>query len=75
MGTWGPGIYQNDTSADIKDFFIKYLKQGSSKEDVTKRIIEEFSCEMEEIIFFLNRLYIQCIVCCQVDLSKREKRT
>ena len=48
MGTWGPGIYQNDTSADIKDFFIKYLKQGSSKEDVTKRIIEEFSCEMED---------------------------
>ena len=28
MGTWGTGLYQDDTTCDIKDDYITHLKIG-----------------------------------------------
>ena len=28
MGTWGPNLYQNDTSLDVKDEFEKLYNEG-----------------------------------------------
>ena len=41
MGTWGTGLYQDDTTCDIKDDYITYLKIGMTNEEATRRIIEE----------------------------------
>ena len=41
MGTWGTGLYQDDTTCDIKDDYITYLRIGMTNEEATKKIIEE----------------------------------
>lgn len=41
MGAWGTGLYQDDTTCDIKDDYITYLKIGMTNEEATRRIIEE----------------------------------
>ena len=41
MGAWGTGLYQDDTTCDIKDDYITYLKVGMTNEEATKKIIEE----------------------------------
>lgn len=37
MGAWGYGLYENDTSSDVRDFFLGALKELDSHEafDVT----------------------------------------
>lgn len=40
MGAWGTGLYQDDTTCDIKEDYITYLKVGTTNEEET-RIIEE----------------------------------
>ena len=41
MGAWGTGLYQDDTTCDIKDDYITYLKVGMTNEEATRRIVEE----------------------------------
>ena len=41
MGTWGTGLYQDDTTCDIKDDYITYLQIGMTNEEATRRIIDE----------------------------------
>ena len=41
MGAWGTGLYQDDTTCDIKDDYITYLQIGMTNEEATRRIIEE----------------------------------
>lgn len=41
MGAWGTGLYQDDTTCDIKDDYITYLRIGMTNEEATKKIIEE----------------------------------
>lgn len=57
MGTWGVGLYQNDTSLDVKDQFEDMLKKGKTVEDITAQLLAEFSCLMgdpcEESSFWL----------------------
>ena len=43
MGYWGIGLYDNDTSLDIKDTFDERFRYGTSIEDVTSYMIEYFS--------------------------------
>ncbi len=40
MGTWGTGLYQDDTTCDIKEDYLDLLKVGMSKEEALKKIIE-----------------------------------
>ena len=41
MGAWGTGLYQDDTTCDIKDDYITYLQIGMTNEEATRRIIDE----------------------------------
>ncbi len=41
MGAWGTGLYQDDTTCDIKDEYITYLQIGITNEEATKKVIEE----------------------------------
>ena len=42
MGTWGPGIYQNDTSADVKDYFVNQLHLGKSTREITDALTQKY---------------------------------
>lgn len=43
MGTWGPGLYQNDVSEDVKHFFRDQLRRGRSSEQITFELMAQFS--------------------------------
>ena len=48
MGTWGPGLYQNDVSDDIKLGFIDKCKRGHTMEEATEIFIKEYSEELND---------------------------
>lgn len=49
MGTWGTGLYQNDTSADVKGDYISKLKAGKSDEEALAEILIEYKEEQEDV--------------------------
>ncbi len=48
MGTWGPGIYQNDVSDDVRGFYVSYLKGGKSDEEAYQMVMEKFQEELND---------------------------
>ena len=42
MGTWGPGLYQNDLALDVKDKYVSFLNDHIPDEEITGKIMEEF---------------------------------
>lgn len=48
MGAWGTGLYQNDTSLDVKDEFVDKLHRGKSPEEITAEMIEDYACIMDD---------------------------
>lgn len=57
MGTWGPNLYQNDTSLDVKDEFEKLYNEGKNVQEVTDILTEEYKSLFgdikEEPLFWL----------------------
>ncbi|GAA0182110.1 hypothetical protein SH2C18_45440 [Clostridium sediminicola] len=47
MGAWGTGIFEDDTTCDVRDDFIDYLEEGLSAEEATQIIINEYSEEFD----------------------------
>jgi Domain of unknown function (DUF4259) len=43
MGTWGAGIFDDDTAMDVRDSFEGALEQGLSASDAAARIREEYA--------------------------------
>jgi hypothetical protein len=41
MGFWGNGLYSNDTSSEVKEQFVEYLREGMDTETITSILIEE----------------------------------
>ncbi|MCP8968292.1 DUF4259 domain-containing protein [Ectobacillus ponti] len=39
MGAWGTGIFDNDTTCDVRDDFYELLEEGLSVEEATKEIL------------------------------------
>ena len=54
MGTWGPGLYQNDVSDDVKTIFRDRLHRGKTCEQVTAELISENREEIEDAYDSLN---------------------
>ncbi len=56
MGMWGFGLYQNDTSADIKDEFEKLFNSGKTAREITDELAREYKTIMgdseEEPLFW-----------------------
>jgi hypothetical protein len=42
MGAWGPAIYSNDTSADVRQDFEDLVGEGLSPVDATSRLMAEY---------------------------------
>lgn len=63
MGTWGAGLYANDTGSDVRDAYIDYLRDGLSDEEAYKKLIDEFdeylNDEDEEPLFWLALADVQ----------------
>lgn len=55
MGTWGPSLYSDDTTCEVRDEFKAFLEEGMSHEAAAQKIIERFSD-------LLNDHEIACLV-------------
>ncbi len=42
MGTWGPGIFSNDTAGDVRDGFRELVGAGASPDEATERLLEAY---------------------------------
>lgn len=42
MGAWGTGLYADDTACDVRDDYVRLLKQGHSSEEATAIILGRF---------------------------------
>ncbi len=64
MGIWGMGLYENDTSLDVKDDFEKMFDSGHSLEEITNILIHNYSDLVgdleEEPLFWLALADTQC---------------
>ena len=49
MGTWGPGLFQNDVSDDVKRYFRDQLHRGKTSEQITKELIRSFRDELADL--------------------------
>ena len=47
MGAWGTGIFEDDTTCDVRDDFIEYLDDGKTAEEATQIILGEFLDEYD----------------------------
>ena len=41
MGAWGTGLYQDDTTDDIREEYLNYLRIGLTNEEATNKVLEE----------------------------------
>jgi hypothetical protein len=42
MGTWGAGLYQDDTACDIRDEYRSYIARGIDEPEATTRIFRKY---------------------------------
>ncbi len=49
MGTWGPGIYQNDLSDDVRAFYRDQLRRGKTGEEITEILISGYAQEISDV--------------------------
>ena len=43
MGAWGTSLYANDTTLDIKDFYMSLLRNEKSNKKALKLTLEKFN--------------------------------
>jgi hypothetical protein len=48
MGTWGPGIFNNDTALDVEKFFEEALDEGLNLHQANQRVLEIFAQEVDD---------------------------
>lgn len=49
MGAWGTGLYQDDTTCDVKEDYINLLKIGTEPKDAMKEMIENWEECIEDV--------------------------
>ena len=42
MGVWGSTLYANDTTLDVRDGYMDYLKDQLSNKEAYEKILEDF---------------------------------
>ena len=64
MGMWGFGLYQNDTSLDVKDEFEELYNNGKNVQEITDKLTEDYKNIMgdldEEPLFWFALADTQC---------------
>lgn len=48
MGTWGAGLYENDTALDVKGEFEEYYQRGMAVQEITDRLMQEYADILED---------------------------
>ena len=48
MGAWGTGIFENDTSADVRGEYREHLENQVADEEATRLVIESFGYLLQE---------------------------
>lgn len=48
MGTWGPGLWQDDTAADIRGAYREALEDGLTDEDARNKVLNDFSADLAD---------------------------
>lgn len=48
MGAWGPGLYSDDTTCDVRDDYVRNLKSGLSDEQSKQKVLEGFGDLLED---------------------------
>ncbi|MCI7179050.1 MAG: hypothetical protein MSA26_00335, partial [Lachnospiraceae bacterium] len=43
MGSWGPGLYQDDIAEDVRDVYKDQLYRGKTGAKITEELLEEYS--------------------------------
>ena len=43
MGSWGPGLYQDDIAEDVRDVYKDQLHRGKTGAEITEELLEEYS--------------------------------
>lgn len=46
MGVWGPNLYDDDRTADVRDTFQKYIEEGVSPPLIKQRLLDECAEEI-----------------------------
>lgn len=60
MGAWGTGIFEDDTTCDVRDDFMDYLEEGKSAKEATDIILSEYLAEydLDEDLEEISLVYI-----------------
>jgi aryl carrier-like protein len=60
VGAWGTGLFDDDTTCDVRDSFIDYLDEGNTPEEATHLILEEYLDELdpEDDLEVMSLVYI-----------------
>lgn len=48
MGTWGPGIFSNDTASDVRDEFRELIEDGVEPDKATAQILRNFAHRLDD---------------------------
>lgn len=48
MGTWGAGLYADDTCCDVRDDYVQGLKSGLSDEETYRYVLKRHSCVLDD---------------------------
>ena len=48
MGTWGPGLYSDDVACDVKEYYMKCLREEMSGEEAEAATVSYFKDELSD---------------------------
>ena len=54
MGTWGAGLYQDDTACDVRDTYIGYLKEGLSDAAAAAKVLSDQKSRLRNALAATN---------------------
>src|SRR5580765_3908092 len=75
MGTWGTGIFDDDTAADLREDFKDALAKGMTAEAATKKLVATYGPQGDEQVapvFWLALAVTQWALGCLIDSVKEE---
>jgi hypothetical protein len=49
MGTWGTGLYQDDTACEVRDEYVKHLKAGVADREAGQKIVKRFGSLLKDV--------------------------
>lgn len=70
MGTWGTGIFSDDTACDVRESFRDLIADGLTPEQATKKIKADFIVARKSDVFGQNRIVWLALAATQWKLGR-----